>query len=74
VATNALVGADAMGALFGPVDDILAATRPKETHANCRECDAHHRFSAIGPRDSDGESVCSVVSTEEPVKPPRLLS
>jgi hypothetical protein len=38
VSTDALVGEDAMGAFFNPVDNILAAARPEESHANTEEC------------------------------------
>ena len=37
VTADALVGEDAMGALFNPVDNILAAARPEEAHANPEE-------------------------------------
>ena len=38
VAADAFVGEETMGAFFNPVDDVLAATRPKESHANPEEC------------------------------------
>jgi hypothetical protein len=37
VAANALIGENTMGALLDPVDNVLAATGPKETHANTEE-------------------------------------
>ena len=37
VATDTFVGEDAVGAFFYPVDHVLTATRPKETHANTEQ-------------------------------------
>ena len=37
VATDTFVGEDAVGAFFNPVDHVLTATRPKETHANAEQ-------------------------------------
>jgi hypothetical protein len=37
VSTDTLVGEDAMGAFLDPVDNILAATGPKEAHTNAEQ-------------------------------------
>jgi hypothetical protein len=41
VSTDTLVGEDAMSAFPDPVDDILAATGPKEAHANTEQSFVH---------------------------------
>jgi hypothetical protein len=38
VATDALVGENAMGTFFDPIDNVLATAGPKEAHANTEEC------------------------------------
>jgi hypothetical protein len=55
VATNALVGKDAVGALFDPVNNILGARRPKETHANAEECFANAEMTTNGAAVEDVE-------------------
>jgi hypothetical protein len=41
VSTDTLVGEDAMSAFPDPVDDILAATGPKEAHTNTEQSFVH---------------------------------
>jgi hypothetical protein len=45
VSTDALVGEDAMSAFLDPVDNILAATGPKEAHANAEQGFAHAKMT-----------------------------
>jgi hypothetical protein len=38
VTTDTLVSEEAVGAFLDPINNILAATRPKEAHTNSEEC------------------------------------
>ena len=55
MATDALVGEDAVGAFFDPVDYVLTAAGPKEAHANTEECFVNSEVATNGAAMEDVE-------------------
>jgi hypothetical protein len=53
VATDALVGKDAVGTFLDPLGDIRTAAGPEEAHANTEECFVDTKVAANGAAMKD---------------------